>query len=390
MNLIPEIVKNQPELARWRRDIHKHPEMSLHELRTASKIAELLRSFGFDEVHEKTGYSSVIGVLKNGEGPMVGLVAAIDGQDVQEENDDCIYRSVSEGCMHALGHDGEIAMLLGAAKYFAQTRSFKGSIVFIFYSGFIGGLSARSLIEDGLFDRFPVSEIFGLQVMPKMMAGKIALSSGSVMGGVAELLVKLEGKGGHAAFPNRANNPILAASGIVNSLGLLASNLMDPANPLLIATTSINSGHSFRYLPDTAELRATVRFLNPDIESWLPTRIDMLVHKIAESYGVDAMISYRKVCTPTVNNSGLVRFVRRLAREVLGYVNVQEVQQPTLIGNDISYFLNEKPGVCIAIGNAGECEFMDACFDFNDDVLPVGASLFVYIAEKVLAETVSM
>jgi len=390
MKLIPEIVENHAEMARWRRDIHKHPEMSLNELRTASKIAEQLRSFGFDEVIEKTGYSSVIGVLKNGEGPMIGFVAAIDAQDVQEVNEDLIYRSVNDGCMHALGHDGEVAMLLGAAKYFAQKRSFKGSLVFIFYSGFIGGLSARSLIEDGLFERFPVIDLFAFQSMPKLMAGKFAISAGAVMGGVAELLIKLTGRGGHAAFPNHSKNPILAAASIITSLGLLVSSRIDPANPLLIATTSIQSGHSFRYTPDIAELRASVRFIDPDIESWLPTHTDMLVTKIAEAHRVDSMISYRKVCAPTVNDPALARYVRDVAQDMFDYAYVQEIQPPTLIGSDISYFYNERPGVCIGIGNAGDCELMDPCYDFNDEILPIGASLLVYIAQRILSETQSL
>lgn len=382
MNLIPQIKASHAEMKRWRHDMHKHPEPPLFEQRTASKVAELLRIFGFDEVHEQIGHTAVVGILRNGKGPMVGLCAAIDAQMIQEAPSKHDYCSENSGCMHALGHDGEVAMLLGAAKYLAAKRPFKGGVACIFYSAQGSGIGTRAMIEDGLFQQYPISCLYSLQSIPNLPVGSVELSAGPLMGAVAELFVKIIGRAGDPAFPHKANNPILAASAIVNSLETLAAYTLDPANPFSVSVTGFNSGQAFEQIPEEAELKASVRFLNPEIEEWLPGRIDMLVNKIAESYNTQSIVSYRLVCPPLFNEVHHVRFARNVAQKLLGNGNVHEMHPMTLIGNDLSYFLSETPGVCIPMGNGTQIDLLSPAYDFNDQVLPIGATLLALLVEQ--------
>ncbi|MBU0456086.1 MAG: amidohydrolase [Pseudomonadota bacterium] len=383
MGLIKEIVDSHDEMIRWRHDLHRYPEPSLHEQRTASKIAELLRSFGFDEVREKVGEMGVIGVLRNGGSSMIGLAAAFDGEDISERGNPGDYKSRQPKYMHALGHDGEVSMLLGAAKYLAHTRRFKGDVIFIFYSSYSGGVGARAIIEEGLFELYPVERLFTLLNVPELPEGEVAVGVGPVRSAVAELLVKVVGKSGNAAFPNRAKNPILAASEVVNFLETLTSGALDPASPLSICITSMNAGGDFDHIPKEIELKASVRFLNRSFESWLPVHVDALISKIAEFHGMRAIVSYRMVTPVTNNDAAAVRYARGAIKDLFGAQEVNESQAASLLGSDIGYFLNECPGACISIGNGISRGFLlTSTYDFNDDILPIGASVLARLVEK--------
>lgn len=374
----------QLEMVRWRHDIHKHPEQALQEHRTASKIAELLRSFGFDQVVENYGgQSAVIGVLQNKGSRSIGLVAGTDGQAVLEDNDTLEYRSVYAHQMHALGHDGEVAMLLGAAKQLASSRNFRGKVVFIFCSASGRSFGSKNLIENGFFQDFPLEEIYQFQSFPGLPAGQIAVSAGPCMAALAELLIKIHGRGGYGAFPHRAINPIDAAAVLTHSLEQLVCDSVDPANPLIVGVHSFHAGDSFLFIPDTVELKGMVRYITVEIEKWLPGRINTLITKLSEAYSVQADVSYQMVCPVTTNSTQQARFARETAETLLGTDRIQEYQPVTMVAKDFAYFLQEVPGAVIYIGNGGFGLFHPQ-YDFNDEILLTGTKLWVHLVETFL------
>lgn len=380
MALLSEILDFQDEMIRWRHDIHQHPDCGIHDLRTSSKIAELLRSFQLDDVIEQYGQVGVVGILRQGQGQTLGLVAGISGQTINEVENNLEYRSVIPKCMHAIGHDGEISILLGVAKYLAKTRQFSGTIVFIFCVREDSGLGAQAMIEEGLLQQFPMNRIYAMTSWPGLPVGDIGLISGPVMASVAELLIKVTGVAGHSGMPNQARSPIFAASEMVNSLGNLVASEVDPGNPISVCINSFHSGDSFSYIPETAEMKASVRFLNPDIEAWLPERIEELINGIADAYHVYAQTSYRKICDVAINDQRAVRFAREIGREILGEDHIKETVSPLMIGYDIANFLREVPGAIIYFGNGKSAPLLSPNYDFDDKMLPIGASFFAQLA----------
>jgi len=289
--------------------------------------------------------------------------------------------------MHAVGFDGETAMLLGAAKYLAANRNtFNGTITFVFYASFDFNLGAIDLIENSFLQEFPMDHFYRLEMNSHLNVGEVAIAAGPVTATVAELLIVLTGIRGHSAVPNLAKNPIMAGAEIINSLGNIVASEIDPANPMVIGIDSFISGDTFLYIPETAELKGAVRFLNPEIENTLPKKIENLVKKIAESYGVQADLSYRLYCVPCINEQEAARFARKAARDILLNEAVFEKQPPVMMGSDFGYFLQEVSGALIAIGNGSGPHMLSSQFDFNDDVLPIGASLMANLAMKYLQE----
>ncbi len=384
MGVLPEVIAFQDEMVRWRHDIHQHPDCGIHDLRTSSKIAELLRGFQFDEVIEQYGQVGVVGVLRQGKGPTLGLVAGISAQAVAEAGNNFEHRSGIPKCMHAVGHDGETAILLGVAKYLAKTRQFKGTIVFIFCVREDGGIGAQAMIEEGMLQQFPMERMYAMTSWPGLPVGDVALVSGPVMASVAELLIQVLGVPGHSGMPNQARNPIFAAAEIVDSLGNLVASEVDPGNPISVSINSFHAGDSYFNIPGTAELKASVRYLNPDIEEWLPTRIEELINGIADAYHVKAKVSYRKICDVAINDQHAVRFAREIGREILGEEHIKETVTPAMIGYDIANFLREVPGAIIHFGNGDSAPLLSPNYDFDDKVLPIGASFFAQLAMKYL------
>lgn len=380
MGILPELIDLQEEMARWRHDIHKHPDHDIHDLRTVSKIAELLRSFQFDEVLEQYGQAGVVGVLRNGVGPTIGLVACISGQNIQEVNRAIEYCSVIPDRMHALGQDGETTALLGAAKYLAQSRNFSGTVVCLFsvWDGETSGCQA--MIENGLLQQFSFDLFYGIKSETAMAVGDVSLMHGVVMASVAELMIRIEGRAGHNGVPNQARNPIFAGAEIVNSLGNLVASEVDPTRPIIIGISSFNSGNTFSYVPKNAELKATVRFLDPDIEEWLPRRIESLVENIAASYNVRAFVSYRRVSPVSVNDKKATLFARQVAIQLLGESCVHDMTASTMLGWDIADFLKVVPGAIIQLGTGEHNRLMTPSYDFDDKALAVGASLLAKLA----------
>jgi amidohydrolase len=390
MNLIPEIVQFHPEMTRWRRDIHQYPELHDQETRTAKKVAELLRSFGLEEVLEEVGTTGVLGILRNGNGPVIGLRADMDALAVTDtgEHD---HRSRVEGVTHACGHDGNVTMLLGAAKYLAATRRFQGTVVFVFQPAEEVASGALCMIQDGFLQQYGVQSIYSLHSFTPLATGCLRITPGPALASVNSFTINITGHGGHAGVPHRAHDPIVAGAAIVMSLQTVVSRRVDPITPVVISATSFTSSSiTHNVIPGSVEILGTIRYMDPEHEDELPEMVKALVENVAAGYGVTAEFIYKKGCPPLVNHEKECRFAMEVAREILGESKAIE-GPPIMGGEDFSFYLKEVPGVFAFIGNGEDSlPLHHAAYDFNDDVLPIGASYFSRIVEKALAKTADL
>lgn len=384
MNLIREIVEYHEEMSRWRRDFHRHPELACREVRTASKVAELLRSFGVDHLEEGIAQTGVVAVVKNGSGPSVGLRADMDALPICEEATHD-YVSAHDQVMHACGHDGHTAMLLGAARYLARRRDFRGTVVFIFQPSEEVVSGAREMIKDGLFDRFDVDSVFGLHNWPGQPAGAMCIMPGAIMAAVNTFTIKVVGRGGHAAIPQEFRDPIAAGAAIVTGMQNVVPRNLEPTDPVVVSVTGFqSSSNAHNVIPAEVEIKGTVRYLNPELEDHFPQAIRSLAENVAAAYGVRASAVYEKGCPPTVNSQDEVRTAREVAQQVVGAYNLFE-SPPKMGGEDFSFFMEKKPGAFAFIGNGeGSHCLHNPCYDFNDEILPIGASYFVRLVEFIL------
>lgn len=387
MPVINRISAFSQDMTAWRHDIHQHPELAYEEHRTATTVAKLLRSFGVDEVVEGIGQTGVVGIIRTGDGPAIGLRADMDALPI-EELSDASYKSVHHGRMHACGHDGHTAMLLGAARYLAETRKFRGTVVLIFQPAEEGRAGAKAMIDDGLFDRFPVDAIYGVHNIPGIPAGAIALASGPVMAAADRFSITLRGQGGHAAAPHQGRDPIVAGAALVSALQSVVSRNCPPEETLVVSVTEFHGGDAFNVIPDSVRLNGTVRYFRPEIGDLAKARLPQVIQGIAAAHGVEADYVYQEGYPPTVNWEEPANFARQVAEEVCGSENVP-VQQPLMFAEDFSFFLQEKPGCYGFIGNGdtgalGCTGLHNPYYDFNDGILPLGASFFARMAEEAL------
>ena len=388
MPVINRISAFGEDMASWRHDIHRHPEMAYEEHRTAEKVADLLRSFGLDEVVEGIGQTGVVGLLRCGDGPSIGLRADMDALPIEELSDHD-HVSLHSGKMHACGHDGHTAMLLGAARYLAETRSFRGTVTFIFQPAEEGMAGAKAMIDDGLFDRFPMEAIYGVHNIPGIPAGAIALSPGPIMAAADRFTVTLRGQGGHAAAPHQGRDPIVAGAALVQSLQHVVSRNCPPDETLVVSVTEFHGGDAFNVIPDSVRLNGTIRYFQPEIGDLAKARLPKIVDGIAAAHGVEADFTYREGYPPTVNWEEPSAFARTVAQDVFGTDNVL-VQAPMMFAEDFSFFLLGKPGCYGFIGNGdtgslGCTGLHNPYYDFNDSILTAGASYFARLVETALA-----
>ena len=384
MPIVNRIAAFHEAMREWRHDIHRHPELAYEERRTASVVAGKLKAFGVDEVAEGIGKTGVVGVIRNGDGPAIGLRADMDALPIAEETG-LPYQSAEDGVMHACGHDGHTAMLLGAARYLTESRNFSGTVVLVFQPAEEGFAGARAMIEDGLFERWPVDAIYGVHNMPGLPAGTIALSPGPVMAAADEFTVAVKGKGGHGAMPHMAIDPVPAAAAMIASLQSIVSRNVDPSSPLVISVTRLHAGEAFNVIPDTVELGGTVRHFDNAVGEMAARRMREVVEGIAAAHGVSARLSYRKGYPPTRNHASETAFARGVAAQILG--SEAPAQPPVMGSEDFSFFLEEKPGAYAFVGNGdgeGCVTVHNPRYDFNDDILPVGASFFARLVETAL------
>ncbi len=384
MPIVNRIADYHQEMAEWRRDFHRHPELAYNETRTAARVAELLRGFGVDEVVEGVGGTGVVGRIRNGEGPAVGLRADMDALPIHE-NSSCEHRSESEGVMHACGHDGHTTMLLGAARYLAETRKFHGDVVLVFQPAEEGFAGAKAMIDDGLFERFPMRNIFGMHNMPGVEKAKLRVTAGPVMAAADNFTLTVQGKGAHGAMPHQSVDPIVVGAAIVQSLQTLASRVVDPQSTLVVSVTTFHSGDANNVIPDSAELGGTIRYFSEETGETVRSRFPKIVQATAAVHGAQAEVDYRRGYPPTINDATASAFAGRIASEVTGEKKTDD--QVLVMGSeDFSFFLGEKPGAYAWIGNGDSASLHNPGYDFNDDLLPVGASYLARIAEEALTQ----
>jgi hippurate hydrolase len=382
------IAAMQPEMAAWRQDLHTHPELRFEEHRTAAQVAKLLASWGI-EVHTGIATTGVVGVLRGtgSSGRSIGLRADMDALPMPEATG-LPYASQTPGVMHACGHDGHTTMLLGAAKYLAETRNFDGTVHFIFQPGEEGGAGARVMMEEGLFKRFPCDSVFGLHNDPGLPLGEADIRDDVMMAASDRFFVTIRGQGGHAARPHAGIDPIVVGAHIVTALQSIVARRVDPIESAVISTTQFHSGTAENVIPDEATLVGTVRTLKPEVQDLVEAAMRRIIEATAAAHDATAEFTYRRGYPPTVNHAEQARRAARAASLVLGEGKVRRDMPPVMGGEDFSFMLLERPGAYIKLGQAtatkGAQPVHTVQYDFNDDLLPVGASFFAGLVEQEL------
>lgn len=383
--LVPGIEGLVGEMTRWRHDIHAHPETAFEERRTAALVAELLEGFGCD-VHTGLAKTGVVGVLKTGEGPAVGLRADMDALDVVEQTG-LPYASTHRGKMHACGHDGHSAMLLGAAKHLCATRAFKGTVVFIFQPAEEGEGGARVMVEEGLFKRFPVDGVYGLHNWPGMDVGTIAVKPGPMMAAYDSFNATLTGHGAHGGMPHLGIDPVVVAAQVISAWQSISSRMLDPFDAAVISVTQVHAGDAYNVIPDKVEMKGALRTFDARVRDKAWARMEALGQGIAKGYGATFSLELQETYPATINSVQEAENAARAAAQVVGEVGVLHAPAPSMGAEDFAYMLQERPGCYVWMGNGpGEsgCTLHNPHYDFNDAALAVGASYWVRLVENLL------
>jgi amidohydrolase len=381
------IAEFDAEMRAWRQDFHAHPELRFEEVRTAGIVAEKLRSWGID-VHEGIAGTGVVGVIKgagDGDGS-IGIRADMDALPMQEEANPA-YRSTVPGKMHACGHDGHTATLLGAAKCLAETRNFSGTVNPIFQPAEEGGAGAKKMVEEGLFERFPCDAIYGLHNMPQIPRGKFAIRKGALMAAADSMKITINGKGGHAAMPHLAIDPIAIGTQIYAAAQTIVSRQLDPFDNAVISITQFHAGTANNVIPAEAILDASIRTVSLETRDIIRSRFQAMCQSFATQYGVEILCDYREGYPVTYNHDENVDRLAEAATAVVGAEMVDTETVPLMGSEDFSYMLEERPGAYIFLGGGDETHFQSVHhpeYDYNDEVLATGASLWATLVEKEL------
>ena len=390
-NLIEGICADTAGLTALRRDIHAHPELCFQEQRTADLIASTLSAWGIP-VHRGLGKTGVVGVIKNGSSARaLGIRADIDALPMTERNT-FAHASVHVGKMHACGHDGHTAMLLAAAKYLSKHRNFDGTIYLIFQPAEEGGGGAREMIKDGLFERFPMEAIFGIHNWPGLQAGQFAIKSGPVFGSSNTFKIIVRGRGAHAAFPHEGIDPLPVACQMVQAFQTIITRNKRPSDPGLISVTMIHAGEAANVVPDTCEIQGTVRTFTLEVLDLIEQRMRQIAEATCSAFEATCEFEFHRSYPPTINHPKETEFARSFLSTLVGKENVLEFE-PTMGAEDFSFYLLQKPGCYFVIGNgdgvhrtsghgAGPCVLHNSSYDFNDELIPLGGSMWVRLAEK--------
>lgn len=377
------IAELQNEISEWRRDLHMHPELLFDTFRTSEFVATKLREFGCDQIVTGIGRTGVVGVIKgrqDSSGKVVGLRADMDALPIREETG-AEHASKTDGVMHACGHDGHTSMLLGAAKYLAETRNFDGSVVAIFQPAEEGGAGGKEMVDDGLMDRFGIDEVYGMHNMPGLPTGEFAIRSGPLLAAADTFTIGIEGKGGHAAQPHLARDTTLAASHVVVALQSIVARNIHPLRSLVLSVTSFQTNSdAHNVIPQRAALKGTVRTLDEETRDMAAKRLAEVAKSTAEAYGATAEVRYEKGYPVTINAQAQTEFAAEAARSVAG--KVDENAGILMASEDFSFMLNERPGAFILVGNGDTAPVHHAKYDFNDEVIPAGCSYWAEIAES--------
>lgn len=385
MTILDEMRLLHGEMTAWRRDMHANPEIAYEELRTSALVAERLESFGL-RVHRGLGRTGVVGTLTAGAGKRaIGLRADMDALPVQEKNE-FEHKSRNEGKMHACGHDGHTAMLLGAAKYLAGTRRFDGTVNFIFQPAEESGGGAREMMEQGLFERFPCDAVYGLHNWPGLPAGQFGVRCGPVMASSDMFEIELTGHGCHAAQPDEGADLMVLASALVQALQTITSRNVDPVEPAVVSVTQIHGGDAYNVLPGTVILRGTARAFKPEVQDLIERRMNEICVGMSMACRARAKVRYTRSYPPTVNSDWETEICSSVLKRVVGDANVVKVP-PTMRAEDFSFMLRARPG-CYVFAGSGPAKnggaLHNPLYDFNDDILPLGAAYWAGLAEFVL------
>jgi len=385
--VIKEIKQFHDEMTEWRRDIHQHPELKFEENRTADLVAAKLEEFGI-EIHRGLAKTGVVGTISNGDGPSIGLRADMDALPLEEKNT-FKHASSNPGKMHACGHDGHTAMLLGAAKHLASSKNFKGTVNFIFQPAEEGGGGGELMIKEGLFEMFPIDSVYGLHNWPGMPAGIFGVGSGPIMASVDTFDLTINGRGGHAAMPDQCIDPILIASQVVSALQSIPSRNTHPVDSVVISVTQIHAGDAYNVIPDSVQMHGTVRTFQPETRKEISSSMLRVAEGVCAAYGGTCELNYMSGYPATINSVAETEISAKAVVDLLGEENIIRNPTPSMGGEDFSYMLEARPGCYVWLGigpgkGEGGCMLHSSRYDFNDDVLPIGASYWVKLVENEL------
>jgi len=389
MNIDTRITAIHSEITAIRRDIHANPEPGFEETRTADLVASRLEASGI-EIHRGLGKTGVVGSLKCGTSERaIGLRADMDCL-VMDELNSFDHKSIVDGCMHACGHDGHTAMLLGAARHLAETRNFDGTVHFIFQPAEEGLGGGREMVNDGLFDLFPVDGVYGMHNMPGYPVGQFAIVPGPMMASSDSFHLTIQGIGGHGAWPHQAVDPVLVAGEIIVALQSIVSRTVDPLESVVVGVSQVHAGSANNVIPDEAKLSGTVRTFSVEMQDHIEARMKRVIDGICQAHGATADFFFERRYPPTVNHEAETEIAAAAAAEVVGKQNVVTRGLPQLGGEDFSFMLLKRPGAYIFIGNGdgeGGCMVHNPHYDFNDDIIPLGIAYWTKLVETELAKS---
>ncbi|MDB5946187.1 MAG: amidohydrolase [Ramlibacter sp.] len=384
------IAAYHPELVALRRDLHAHPELGFEEVYTSGRVSEALKLCGVDEIHSGIGKTGVVGIIRgkqSSSGKMIGLRADMDALTMTENND-FPWRSTKAGMMHGCGHDGHTAMLVGAARYLAETRNFDGTAVLIFQPGEEGFAGAKAMIDDGLFDRFPVQAVYAMHNWPAMKPGTIGINSGPMMAAADRVSIEITGKGGHGAHAYLTIDPVLVAAHIITAVQSIVSRNVKPIDNAVVSLCAMHAGDlgAMSVVPGKATLVGTVRTFSADVQELVERRLQELCSAIALGFGASATVTFDRIYPATINTLDEAVFAGDVAESIVGASNLVRNMEPSMGAEDFSFMLQAKPGAYLRLGQGGEgsCFLHNSRYDFNDDVLPLGSALHASLAEQAM------
>ena len=385
MPVVNRIAAFSEEIAEWRRDLHAHPELDYDVHRTAGIVAEKLKNFGCDEVVTGIGRTGVVGVIR-GRLPgdkVIGMRADMDALPILEATNKP-YASKTPGKMHACGHDGHTSMLLGAAKYLTETRNFAGTAVVIFQPAEEGGGGGRAMVEDGMMERFGITEVYGMHNMPNMPVGQFGLRVGPLMAAADRFTIEIEGRGAHAAQPHGSIDTVMITSQLITALQTVVSRNVDPLQSAVLSITLIRAGDAFNVLPQTATLKGTVRTLNKSVQDLIERRMTDIVNGICSMHEAKVHFTYDRGYPVTSNHEAQTHFAAKAAGAIVGDDKVDTNLAPTMGAEDFSYMLEARPGAFIFVGNGDSAGLHHPAYDFNDHVIPIGVSYWARLVEAAM------
>ena len=387
MELIKELIERQPEMQKWRRDIHAHPEIAFEEHRTSKFVAEKLKDFGL-EVETGIAGTGVVGTLKKGTGNRsIGLRADLDALLINEANE-FEYKSKNPGKMHACGHDGHTTMLLGAAEYLSIKGNFDGTIHFIFQPAEENEGGGKVMVDQGLFEKYPVEAVYGMHNIPGMPVGSFAVKPGPIMASFDIFNLRIIGKGGHAAMPQTTIDPILIGTKIVDAYQYIVSRYINPQEPVVLSVTQFHGGDAYNVIPNEIEIKGTVRCFSSKVQASVEKKMEKIASSICSAYGAKSNFEYERRYPATVNSPDEVETSLKVAKGISGDDMVNSSPTPSMGSEDFAFMLQEKPGSYIWIGNGdekGSCMLHNPGYDFNDEILPIGATYWVEMAQEILS-----